>query len=81
MSKQDKMLRQAEKAKEEKTPEPAKFTNVIVRALVCPCCGRGMSPRVIKTDGNRKRLLCSACGKQFTAIYVEGNEQPSYVRA
>ena len=80
MSKQEKLLRQAEKQKEEKTPEPAKFTNVIVRALVCPCCGRGMSPRVIKTDGNRKRLSCGLCGGRFTAIYSEGREQPSYVR-
>lgn len=80
MSKQEKLLRQAEKTKEEKTPEPAKFTNVIVRALVCPCCGKGMSPRVIKTDGNRKRLRCGANGCLFTAIYTTGQEQPSYVR-
>lgn len=80
MGKQEKLLRQAEKKAPEAAPEPAQFVDVIVKALVCPCCGRGMSPRVIKTDGNRKRLLCSSCGKPFTAIYTRGSEQPSFVR-
>lgn len=81
MGKQEKLLRQAEKTKEEKAPEPAKFVNVTVRALMCPCCGRGMSPRVLKTEDNKRRMRCGLCGGLFTAIYEEGKEQPSYVRS
>lgn len=81
MSKQEKLLRQAEKKKEENAPEPAKFISVVVKALVCPCCGQGMSPRVIKTEENRRRMRCGQCGGVFTAIYEAGRDQPSYVRA
>lgn len=76
---QEKMVRQTERPVEQE-PVPAEFVLVTIRVLKCPCCKKGMSPRVIKTDGNRKRLRCGRNGCEFTAIYNPGETEPTYVR-
>lgn len=74
-----KMVREAENVVED-GPKPAEYVNLTLRVLRCPCCLKGMSPRVISTNGNIKRLRCGLNGCTFTAIYENGSKEAKYVR-
>ena len=64
----------------EKPVQPAEIVHIQIKALVCPCCKRGMTPRVVKTlEVNKRKLECSLCGGKFIATYEKN--QPATVRA
>lgn len=72
--------RPSQKELDERPPQPAQVViiTVPVEALICPCCGRGMTPRVIDTRGNKRTVFCSLCAGRFLITYDEG--KPSFVR-
>ncbi len=53
-------------------PEPVVEVDVIippVKGITCVACGRGMVPRVIRTDPKRRTVTCPLCGRAMTITY------------
>ena len=50
-----------------------------VRGMICPCCGRGMQPRVVRGKGaNARVMLCTLCAGKFLVTYRAG--KPAFAR-
>jgi hypothetical protein len=33
--------------------------------MICPCCGRGMVPKILRSDDAAKTCTCTLCAKRF----------------
>ncbi len=41
----------------------------VIQPIKCPCCGRGMTPKVSKTNGDRRYISCTLCGRMMVMVY------------
>lgn len=39
--------------------------------IVCPCCGRSMIPRIVRTDGNERTVVCAFTGRRMLITYQD----------
>lgn len=45
--------------------QPSPDVPVPVTGCICPCCGRGMVPKVIRSNSSGSNNRCTLCGKLF----------------
>ncbi len=53
-------------------PEPVVVVEVVlppVQGIKCVACGRGMVPRILRTDPKRRTVNCPFCGRAMTITY------------
>jgi hypothetical protein len=54
------------KAEVEARPEPIQVVPVAVPVgITCPCCGRGMVPKTLRSTGDSMTRACTLCGGRF----------------
>lgn len=39
--------------------------------ILCPCCGRSMVPRIVRTDGNERTVVCVFTGRRMAITYQD----------
>jgi hypothetical protein len=40
-----------------------------VKPMICPCCGRGMTPKIVRTEPTKRYINCTLCGGKMTLTY------------
>ena len=65
------------KAEVESRPAPVEaVTNVPVPVgTICPCCGRGMVPKVLRVEASKRTLLCTLCARRFKMFLPDGGKR------
>ncbi len=51
-----------------------------ISGIRCLCCGRGMVPRIIRTDGHKRDIKCSLCDGRMKAIYDPSGKKPPLIQ-
>lgn len=53
-------------------PEPVEAVHIPVPGIRCMHCGRGTTPRIIRTAGLQRTVACTLCGRHMVLVYKAG---------